>query len=121
ANMVRLLNLPDAVKAMLADGRLSAGHGRALLGARDPGALAETVAARGLNVRETEALVRKESQPTKTAAPPAPKDADTLALERDLTDNLGLKTVIVPQGAGGEIRFRYRDLDQLEDLLARLR
>lgn len=122
ANMVRLLNLPDPVKALLSAGTLSAGHGRALLAAKDPAALAKEVVRRGLNVRDTEALVRKESEPPKKKAPPPPpKDADTVALERELTDTLGLQTVIDPKGPGGQISFRYKDLDQLEGLLGRLR
>lgn len=121
ANMIRLLNLPDPVKAMLAAGTLTAGHGRALLSAKDPVALAQDVVRRGLNVRDTEALVRKESEPPKKKAPSPPKDADTIALERELTDTLGLKTVIDPKGPGGQISFRYKDLNQLESLLGRLR
>ncbi len=122
ANMVRLLNLPDGVKAMLADGRLSAGHGRALLGAKNPADLAATVVKNGLNVRATEALVRRkgETKPSKPATV-APKDADTLSLERELTDALGLKTKIHAKGAGGEIRFSYASLDELDGLIARLR
>jgi ParB family chromosome partitioning protein len=122
ANMVRLLNLPDGVKAMLADGRLSAGHGRALLGAKNPADLAATVVKNGLNVRATEALVRRkgETKPSKPATI-APKDADTLSLERELTDALGLKTEIHAKGVGGEIRFSYASLDELDGLIARLR
>ena len=122
ANMLRLLNLPDVVKAMLADGRLSAGHGRALLGAKNPADLAATVVKKSLNVRATEALVRREG----VAKPPnlnaaVPKDADTLSIERELTDTVGLKTKIRTKGAGGEIRFVYPSLDELDDLIARLR
>ena len=122
ANMVRLLNLPDGVKAMLADGRLSAGHGRALLGAKNPADLAATVVKNGLNVRATEELVRRKggARPSKPATV-APKDADTLSLERELTDALGLKTEIHAKGAGGEIRFSYASLDELDGLIARLR
>ena len=122
ANMLRLLNLPDVVKAMLADGRLSAGHGRALLGAKNPADLAATVIKKGLNVRATEALVRREggAKPSNLNAA-VPKDADTLSLERELTDAVGLKTKIRTKGAGGEIRFVYTSLDELDDLIARLR
>ena len=122
ANMVRLLNLPDKVKAMLADGGLSAGHGRALLGAKNPADLAVTVIKKGLNVRATEALVRRvgETKPSQPATV-ASKDADTLSLERELTDVLGLKTKIHAKGAGGEIRFSYASLDELDGLIARFR
>ena len=122
ANMLRLLNLPDGVKAMLADGRLSAGHGRALLGANNPANLAAKVLKNSLNVRATEALVRREGgikPPDSIAA--VPKDADTLSLERELTDVLGLKTKIRVKGAGGEIRLVYASLDELDNLIARLR
>jgi ParB family chromosome partitioning protein len=122
ANMVRLLNLPDKVKAMLADGGLSAGHGRALLGAKNPADLAATVIKKGLNVRATEALVRRAGE-TKSSQPAtvASKDADTLSLERELADVLGLKTKIHAKGAGGEIRFSYASLDELDGLIARFR
>ena len=74
-----------------------------------------------MNVRATEALVRRkgETKPPKTATV-APKDADTLSLERELTDVLGLKTEIYAKGAGGEIRFSYSSLDELDGLIARL-
>ncbi len=122
ANMLRLLNLPDVVKAMLADGRLSPGHGRALLGAKNPADLAATVVKKSLNVRATEALVRREGGAKPSSSNSAePRDTDTLSLERELTDALGLKTKIRTRGAGGEIRFTYTSLDELDDLIARLR
>ena len=121
ANMVRLLNLPVSVKAMLADRRLSAGHGRAILGAKNPADLALTVVKNGLNVRATEALVRQVGGLNKNKLTKATKDADTLSLERELTDSLGLKTKIQRKGSGGEIRFAYLNLDELDSLLFRLR
>ena len=121
ANMVRLLNLPVSVKAMLADRRLSAGHGRAILGAKNPADLAQTVVKNGLNVRATEALVRQAGEFNKNKLKTLAKDADTLALERELTDILGLKTKIRRKGLGGEIRFAYLNLDELDSLLGRLR
>ena len=121
ANMVRLLSLPDGIKALLADGRLSAGHGRALLSAKNPAALAKIVVDKGLSVRETEALVRSETA-SSGGTPPAPrKDADTMALERELTDLIGLKTEIRSKGDGGQIAFRYGSLDELDALIGRLR
>ena len=122
ANIVRLLNLPHEVKAMLADGRLSAGHGRALLGTKNSVNLAAAVVKGGLNVRATEALVRREgkSKLSKSAFA-VPKDADTLSLERELTDFLGLKAQIRTKGAGGELRLSYATLDELDGLIARLR
>ncbi len=121
ANMVRLLNLPVSVKAMLADRRLSAGHGRAILGAKNPADLALTVVKNGLNVRATEALVRQAGEFNKNKLKKAKKDSDTLALEQELTDILGLETKIQRRGLGGEIRFAYLNLDELDSLLARLR
>ena len=122
ANMVRLLNLPCEVKAMIADGRLSAGHGRALLGTKNSADLAEVVVKKGLNVRATEALVSSEGKLKQSrSASAAPKDADTLSLERELTNFLGLKTQIRTKGAGGEIRLSYATLDELDGLIARLR
>ena len=121
ANMVRLLNLPVTVKAMLKDRRLSAGHGRALLGAKNPADLALTVVKNGLNVRATEALVRRGHEPTPTKTKLKPKDADTISLEQELTDILGLRTKIRTKGAGGEILFAYRSVNELESLLGRLR
>lgn len=119
ANTLRLLSLPDEVKSLLEDGSLTAGHARALLGARDPVGLARTVIARGLNVRQTEALV---ANPPAERAPPQPKaDPATQALARELSAHLGLKVAIGFDGKGGEMRIRYRDLDQLDGLLRLLR
>jgi ParB family chromosome partitioning protein len=121
ANMLRLLGLPDAVKRMLGDGRLSAGHARALLAAPDPAALAELVVARGLNVRETEALVAKGGSSVKSGGSSRPKkDADTLAMERDLTTQIGIRTEITPTKKGGTVTFHYRSVDQLDVLIRRL-
>ena len=121
ANMVRLLNLPVIVKAMLKDRRLSAGHGRALLGSKNPADLALFVVKNGLNVRATEAFVRRGGDMKSIKSRLKDKDADTLALERELTDVLGLRTKIRLKREGGEILFTYRSFDELESLLARLR
>ncbi len=118
ANTLRLLNLPEPVKAMLDDGRLSAGHARALLAAADPVTLAGLVVARGLNVRQTEKLVKKPGRrraPAETVA-----DANTRALERSLGDHLGLKVTIRHRHRGGRLTIHYRTLEQLDDLLRRL-
>ena len=118
ANALRLLSLPVAVLKHLEEGRLSAGHARALVVADDPAALAEQVIRRGLSVRETEALVRNAKAAPAARGRPAPgKDADTVALEQDLSANLGLKVRIEHKGeAGGEIRIAYKDLDQLDTI-----
>ena len=118
ANTLRLLNLPEAVKAMVDDRRLSAGHGRALLAADDPVTLAGLIVARGLNVRQTERLVKKPRRRRAAGGPAA--DADTRALERGLGDRLGLTVTIRHRGRGGRLTLHYRTLEQLDDLLRRL-
>jgi ParB family chromosome partitioning protein len=120
ANLLRLLALPDAVRALLEAGELSAGHARALLGAREPAVLARLVVSRGLNVRQTEALVRADNAPPARGARPSAQDADTRALERELSARLGLSVRLRRKGTGGTLSIAYRSLDQLDDLLARL-
>ncbi len=127
ANTLRLLGLPDAVKDMVLHGKLSAGHARALLGAEAPEALAKKVVGRGLNVRQTEQLVRKfgpdrakTPAATERGARKAAKDPDTLALEHDLTALLGLKVNIEIQGKGGALTVHYQTLEQLDEVLRRL-
>ena len=124
ANTLRLLVLPGEVKAMLEAGQLSAGHARALLVANDPLALAREIVAKDLSVRETEERVKREQAPARARGGAQPvrriADADVRALERDLARNLGLEVELKVKGAGGELRLRYRDLDQLDGLLSRL-
>jgi ParB family chromosome partitioning protein len=123
ANMLRLLNLPEAVMSLLIDGALSAGHARALLSATDPAGLAQTVVKRGLSVRDTEALVKAEGRDrTATKKPAASKDADTVLIERDLKAALGMNvTIDHDQGAeSGVLRIRYKDLEQLDEVCRRL-
>jgi len=118
ANMVRLLTLPDDVKALIDAGKLSAGHARALIGAFDVSALARHVVSAGLNVRETEKLTKAGAP--KNRPPAATKDADTVAIERNLTNILGLNVSITPRGQSGSLTLKYQSLDQLEDVLRRL-
>ncbi|GGO33387.1 chromosome segregation DNA-binding protein [Gemmobacter aquaticus] len=123
ANLLRLLNLPEEVRAHVISGKLSAGHARALITTPDPSKLAREVIDRGLSVRETENLVKRAGNPI---APPRPtgerpsaaKDADTIALERDLIANLGMQVSILhePGGERGEVRIRYNTLDDLDFL-----
>ena len=122
ANSMRLLGLPEAVKAMVDDGRLSAGHARALLAADQeaPTELAEMVVLRGLNVRQTEALLRKGAARPGRVRAPAQKDANTLALERSLSDCLDLSVAIDHRGPGGTVSIRYESLAELDDFLRRL-
>ena len=120
ANMLRLLGLPEGVRERLAEGAITAGHARALLVAADPERLADVVISRGLNVRQTERLVQEGGMPA-AKRQAAPKDANLAALERDLTDVLGLKAALKPKGkAGGSLVLEYRDLDQLDLLVGRL-
>jgi len=119
ANMLRLLNLPEPVKRLVDDGSLSAGHARALLSYDDPAALARDVVHRGLNVRQTERLVAKLR--SQGAAPAGGKDADTLALEHDLSGLLGLKVMISLKGEAGDITIYFEALEQLDDVLHRLK
>lgn len=120
ANTLRLLGLPEPVKAMLDDGKLTAGHARALLAAPDPTALGREVVARGLNVRQTESLVRSAAQPRRRARATSAQDVDTRAIERSLSDRLGLTVKVKHRRKGGWIEIRYRTLEQLDDILRRL-
>ena len=123
ANTLRLLKLPDEVKAYLADGQISAGHARALLGQPDPVALAREIIAQRLNVRQVEAIAQEHAERTgKTAKPRrrGVKDADTLTLEKRLADALGLAVAIEHRGQGGELRIRYKTLEQLDEVIRRL-
>jgi len=121
ANTMRLLALPEEVKALLTAGSLSAGHARALLTSAEPEVLAKAVVARGLNVRQTEALASASKGAGGHAAAPAPgKDVDTVALERDLGTLLGIPVEIRFRGGGGALVLSYTTLDQLDDILHRL-
>ena len=125
ANTLRLLGLAPRVKGLLADGKLSAGHARALVGVEASEVLADEIVERGLNVRQVEALVQQGRKPAsdKNGAGRGGRepDADTLALERELTGSLGLAVKIRTQGSGGEVSIQFRTLDQLDHLLKRLR
>ncbi len=125
ANALRLLTLPESVQLMLAEGQLTAGHARALVGHTEAVSLAREIIDRELNVRETEALVKRGAPATRSARPQGPgrsggKDADTMALEDDLSEVLGLPVEIKDAGGAGEIRIRYKTLEQLDDLCRRL-
>ena len=126
ANMVRLLALPDTVLTYLANGQISAGHARAIANAPGPAALAVLIVEKGLSVREAEKLARDAQTggvETKSAGKPAAngdKDADTRALEADITSRLGLSVDIRHGAKGGEIRVQYKTLEQLDDVCRRL-
>jgi ParB family chromosome partitioning protein len=122
ANLIRLLDLPESVRAAVADGRLSMGHARALITAPDPAALAEEVIRRGLSVRETEKLARGAKPASARRAPIEYKgaNADIEALERQLGDMLGLKVRIAHGPTGGTVSLAYSSLDQLDMICQRL-
>jgi ParB family chromosome partitioning protein len=124
ANSIRLLQLPDSVRAQVQDGALSAGHARALLAHASPEVAARLVIEKGLNVRQTEQLTTSRPQASSSSGSdstkPHPRDPETEALERDLSEKLGLKVQIAFDGRGGSIRIQYRSLDQLDGLIAML-
>jgi ParB family chromosome partitioning protein len=122
ANTMRLLQLPEGVLDAVSEGRLSAGHARALITASDPAVLAGLVIQRGLNVRQTEALARqgvsKEPGPRRGSA--ATGSADVAALESDLADALGVRVKLADRNGKGELTLSYGSLEQLDDLCRRL-
>lgn len=124
-NLLRLLNLPQKVRDLVDEGRLTMGHARALLSASDPVSLAGRVVADGLSVRQTEAAAKTDSpkkrEPTPGGRPKtASKDADTIALEKDLTAALSMKVAIDHQGEGGAVTISYKSLEQLDELCSKL-
>ena len=125
ANMLRLQTLPDRVKEHIQAGRLSAGAARTLVGHHDAARLADEIVARGLTVRQVEALAREtggkgaKANGRKSLAR-AEKNANLVALEKRLSDSLGLVVSIDDRGRGGVLAIRYRSLDQLDEVLRRL-
>jgi ParB family chromosome partitioning protein len=130
ANTLRLLDLPGDVRALVEDGKLTAGHARALLACPDPSAAARQVVERGLNVRQTEELARQGGAPRqrprgKSAAGAAAEnrvvDPDTAALEQEMSNILGLRVTITGgSGESGSLTIHYGTLEQLDDVLHRL-
>ncbi len=122
ANTLRLLNLSDVVKELLIGGDLTAGHARALLNADEPDKLARRIVKQGLNVRQTERLVKQARSDTAGGASPAKpaKDPDTMALEKDLSDLLGLRVTVNFRGDGGELVIHYKTVEQLDEVLHKL-
>jgi ParB family transcriptional regulator, chromosome partitioning protein len=127
ANTLRLQTLPERVKEHIHSGRLSAGHARALIGHHDAERLADEIVARGLNVRQVETITRESAKPSgkeqtngRKPHDRAAKNADTLALEKRLADALGLAVTIDHGDRGGSLSIRYRNLDQLDDVIRRL-
>jgi ParB family chromosome partitioning protein len=118
ANTLRLLRLPESVKAMVRDGRLTAGHARTLLGIPDPEARAREIVEGALNVREAEQRSRKKTTPGRARTP---GDPNIDAIESNISNILGLKVKIMHKGnKGGDIRISYKTLEQFDDLIRRL-
>jgi ParB family chromosome partitioning protein len=118
SNTIRLLSLPEDVREHVREGRLSAGHARALLKTADPSHFATIVISRQLSVRDTEALARDDKKPKEKAAPKivGEKDVDTAALELDLQRALGLDVEITHTDGKGEVRIKYAQLEQLDEI-----
>lgn len=124
ANTLRLLKLPETARKLLETGEISAGHARALLSAEDPDSLTKQILETGMSVREAERLAQNIEPDTNSEKPKAEKkkkDADTLALEKALTEILGMTTTITHRGERGALSIQYQSLDQLDLLCKRLR
>ncbi len=122
ANTLRLLKLPEPVRDMITNGSLSAGHARTLITADNPAALADKIVRDGLSVRQAEALAQGESgkpQAPKAKAPEE-KDADTQALEKLLSDVMGMRVTVNHLNKGGDVRIHYTTLEQLDEICQRL-
>lgn len=120
ANTLRLLNLPESVRQQIEQGNLTAGHARALVATDSAPELAQQIIKLGLSVREAENLAR-ESAPGRKPRAVVEKDADTKALEKSVTEAIGLKTEIIHKGdVGGSIVISYKTLDQLEEICRKL-
>jgi ParB family chromosome partitioning protein len=123
ANMMRLTKLPEEVQAHIVSGELSAGHARALLAVPDPIATAKIILAQGLNVRQVETLVHEiggTAPKARNSRGALVKDPDTLALEKRVGDILGLNVKVDHKGPSGTMHIKYRDLEQLDEILRRL-
>jgi ParB family chromosome partitioning protein len=115
---LRLLKLPEFVKSAIGSGQISAGHARALIGHPEPERIARQIIERGLNVRQVEALIRDRGKSQERR--PRQKDADTVAMEKQVSDALGLAVTVDHGGNGGAVHIKYRNLDQLRDVVRRL-
>ena len=120
ANTLRLLQLPDSIKQMLDEGALTAGHARALLTSEDSEVLARQVVTKGLNVRQTEKLARRGASPKSRVRQAPEVNAATRDLETTLTNRLGLSVRIFHSHPGGKVEIRYKEVEQLDDIVRRL-
>jgi ParB family chromosome partitioning protein len=121
ANTLRLLKLPEEVKTYLSEGKLTAGHARALVTLEDPIAAARRIVEVGLNVRDVEKLGESAGRKKGAGGRKPSKDADTRALEKSLSDRVGLAVTIDHHGNGGHVTVTYKTLEQLDDICRRLR
>jgi ParB family transcriptional regulator, chromosome partitioning protein len=122
-NTLRLTKLPEGVQVYIRSGKLSAGHARALIGQPDPEALAKAIVEQGLNVRQTEAIAQEHAELTGKIVKlrkQVGKDANTVALEKRLSDALGLVVTIAHRGKGGELKIRYKTLEQLDEVIRKI-
>ena len=117
ANMLRLLKLPESVRDMITDGRLSAGHARTLVGVPNPEQMAKEIVSGGLNVRQAEKKAAAPKGPPKKATT---KDADTKALEVSVSNALGMNVEIENKGGRGVVKVHYKNLEQLDEIVRRL-
>jgi ParB family chromosome partitioning protein len=120
ANTLRLLKLPETVKSYIMSGKLSAGHARMLIGQAEPEKLASDIVNRGLNVRQVEAIARQNAGKPAGKTTATGKDANTRALEKQLSDALGYSVTIDQRGKAGSVKINYRSLEQLDDIIRRL-
>jgi ParB family transcriptional regulator, chromosome partitioning protein len=127
ANTLRLLKLPETIKSYIHAGKLSAGHARMLIGQPNAERLAEEVVARGLNVRQVESIAREAAEKggkargaNRALRRGAGKNANLIALEKRISDALGLAVSIDARKRGGALTIRYRSLEQLDEVLRRL-
>ena len=120
ANTLRLLTLPESVRAYIEDGKLTAGHARTLVATDSPADLANKIISLGLSVREAETLTRSNPT-TSTRKAKSDKNADTRALEKQISETIGLRVEIKAQGReGGTLLIKYKTLDQLDGVTHRL-
>ena len=125
ANMTRLVKLPEKTRRFLSDGKISAGHARALLSVSEPDTVAASIVENGLTVRDVEKMAQEQAsrarEPDNRPAPTRKTvDADVRALEKRLGDALGLTVSLKPKGEAGELTIRYKSLDQLDSVCAKL-
>ncbi|AZG77852.1 ParB/RepB/Spo0J family partition protein [Methylocystis rosea] len=122
ANTIRLLALPEDAKRLVGEGAISAGHARALLAVADPSAVARRIVEKGLTVRDVERLAKDHAEETGASrhsprsARNSVKDADTRAIEKTLSDALGMRVELRSEGESGELRIRYESLEQLDSI-----